>query len=397
MTPIVPRVAIFSHSHPTSLNLKTTDGFDWFATDFETHLFYNDVSANILVNNRFNLQVYIGNTCRWLQSQNNKIPKIYIENESQLTGDLLYKHYTDISFTDVNPQISMFTPTYKTFEKFNRLYNSLLNQSFTNWELIILDDSPTDENLKYMSELVGQDHRVKIYKPNRTDGLIGSTKRQAASLCNGDYIMEVDHDDELHHMALESCINAFKKYPDAGFCYSNCAEILETGGVVNYGDDFGLGEGIHIPTHYQGRYLLGTDTPINASTMRHIVGAPNHFRCWRKDVYNAVGKHNNKLAIVDDYELIVRTFLYTRIIHIPETLYIQYMNANGNNTQEPRRKEIQRLVDRVQKHYDKQIHDRIIELGGVDWMWNDDTQSSDMWRRSPSFLKRSTLAYVYKL
>lgn len=394
MTPIVPRVAIFSHTQPTSLSFNTTDIFPWFAKGFEIHHFNSDVGKDLLVNNRFNLLIFVGNTKRFLNSRTSKIPCAFVSSMEEIYGDFIYEEYSKISFADINPTVSIFTPAYKTGSKFDRLYQSLKEQSFTDWEWIVLDDSP-DDNYDYMAKVAGNDSRVKIYKSNRCDGLVGSTKRQAASLCNGTYLMEVDHDDELHHMALELCVDAFKKYPNAGFCYSDSAEVYETGGVVDYGDGFGMGEGRHYTYFYKGRYLRPANVPINASTIRHIVGVPNHFRCWRSSVYHSIGRHNNKLAIVDDYELLVRTFLFTRMIHIQEPLYIQYMNAGGNNTQEPRRKEIQRLVDRVQLHWDNEIHQRILELGGTDWMWSNGRSNLSM--RSPLHLKRTNLAYEYKI
>jgi glycosyltransferase involved in cell wall biosynthesis len=394
MTPIVPRVAIFSHTQPSILSFNTSDTYPWFASGFEIHHFTTDIGADILVNNRFNLLVFVGNTKRFYNSKTSKIPTVYLDTYDQITGDNLYAAYSNLSFVDSNPTVSMFTPAYKTRNKFDRLYTSIKEQSFTDWEWIVLDDSP-DDNYDYMCRVVGSDHRVKIYKANRCDGLVGSTKRQAASLCNGTYIMEVDHDDELHHLALEACVNAFNKHPDAGFCYSDSAEVFETGGVVDYGEWFGMGEGLHYTYYYKGRFMRPANVPINASTIRHIVGVPNHFRCWRRDIYHEISRHNNKLAIVDDYELLVRTFLKTRMIHIQEPLYIQYMNAGGNNTQEPRRKEIQRLVDRVQKYYDSQIHNRILELGGDDWMR--EGSISNLNHRSPLHLKRSNLAYEYKI
>lgn len=395
MTPIVPRVAIFSHSQPSILSFNTSDPYHWFAKGFELHHFNTDVGSDVILNGRFNLLVFVGNTKRFINSRTSKISTVIVDSIDNLTGDFLYEKYYTLSLQDINPSISLFTPAYKTFNKFDRLYESLKEQSWTDWEWIVLDDSPGLDNYEHMCRVVSQDSRVKVYKSNRCDGLVGSTKRQAASLCNGDYLMEVDHDDILHHLALEACVNAFKKYPDAGFCYSDSAEIYETGGVVDYGDGFGMGEGLHYSYYYKGRFLRPANVPINASTMRHIVGVPNHFRCWKRSVYHELNRHNNKLAIVDDYELLVRTFLKTRMIHIQEPLYIQYMNAGGNNTQEPRRKEIQRLVDRVQKFYDVQIHDRILELGGVDWMW--DGKQSNLAIRSPKHLKRTNLAYEYKI
>lgn len=395
MTPIVPRVAIFSYK-PVNTCIKTTEVGNWLAKHFEIHVFNSDIDPSFLVNERFSVIVIIGDKALWRLASTSTIPLLNISHPDELSGDALYQFYID-TLEDYTPVISIFTPAHNTFEKFNRCYDSVINQSLTNWEWIILDDSADRKNYEYIKSIIGNDPRIKLYKGHRKDSLVGSTKRQAASLCNGKYLLELDHDDALHHLALELAVEAFKKYPDAGFCYSNSAEVFETGGSVYYGENFAMGQGLHYSFKYKGVDMWGSDTPINASTVRHIVGVPNHFRCWERDLYFRIGRHNNKLAIVDDYELLVRTFLNTRMIQIPEVLYIQYMNSGGNNTQEPRRAEIQRLVDRVQKRYDKSIHDRILELGGDDWLWNEQTQQADIWRQPPLINKRSTLSYVYKL
>jgi len=395
MTPIVPRIAVYCNTELNS-NLTTSEVGDWLASRFETHVFTSDTPSDFHSNGRFSVVVIIGNPLFYKNACNTSIPTLYLSSPDELNGNRVYEFYIK-TLEDYNPVVSIFSPAHNTFEKFDRCYESVIKQSFSNWEWVILDDSPDRRNYEYIESKIGSDPRIKLIKASRKDSFVGSTKRQAASLCNGQYLLELDHDDELHHEALAYVVAAFKKYPDAGFLYTDSAEVFETGGSVNYGDGFAMQQGLHYLYKYKGVEMWGSSTPINASTMRHIVGVPNHIRCWEKNTYWNIGRHNNKLAVVDDYELLIRTFLYTKMIHIPQVLYIQYMNSGGNNTQEPRRAEIQRLVDRIQKKYDKQIHERIIELGGTDWLWNDDTQQADLWRIPPIIDKRSTLAYVYKL
>ena len=73
----------------------------------------------------------------------------------------------------------------------------------------------------------------------------------------------------------------------------------------------------------------------------------------------------------DDYELILRTFLTTRMVHIRKFGYIQYMNvASSGNTQRARNREIQRLVRFFAGHYAERIHQRFVELGVDDFIWD---------------------------
>jgi glycosyltransferase involved in cell wall biosynthesis len=393
MTPVVPRVAIYSIEKVVK-QFKTSNNLPWMADDFEVFYFDHNTPLSVLHRLKISVVITIGPKSVFKHLLHCQLPVFNFISIDDVTGDTIYKLYSDSVFQDVNPTVSIFTPAYNSFKKFDRALESVLGQSFKDWEWIILDDSHNDDNFNYIKNKVKHDHRIRLYRANNQDGMIGSTKRQVASLCNGKYLVELDHDDELHYMALDYIVAAFKKYPDAGFCYSNCCEIYEDGGHVRYPEGFAKGFGKHFDKSYKGRQLVGADTPINASTIRHIVGVPNHFRCWRSDVYFDIQRHNNKMAIVDDYELIVRTFLKTKFIHIPEILYMQYMNSGGNNTQESRRAEIQRMVQSVQEHYDKQIHDRIIELNGDDWLWNKE-QNKSIDTNPPNV--RETLSYVFKL
>lgn len=394
MTPVIPKIAIFS-INKINKTFRTSADYRWMAKGFETYYFNNDVSVNDLHKLKISAVVFVGSTTTFRQAKRFNLLKLFFNTENDITGDIIYGEIIKFICSDINPKISIFTPAYKTLEKFDRVYNSVISQSYDNWEWVILDDSPNEENFNYIKNIIKDDYRIRLFKSNTQDGFIGSTKRKAASLCNGDYLLELDHDDELYHLALEYIVNAFKKYPDAGFCYTDCCEVYEDGGNVVYGKGYAMGHGLHFKHAYKGEQLVGSDTPINSNTIRHIVGVPNHIRCWRKDVYNKINRHNDKLYIVDDYELIVRTFLETRFIHIQEVLYKQYMNSGGNNTQEPRRAEIQRLVDWIQKHYDVKIHERIKSLGYNDWCWINDKQQSDP-RYYPKG-ERKTFAYVYKV
>jgi O-antigen biosynthesis protein len=76
--------------------------------------------------------------------------------------------------------------------------------------------------------------------------------------------------------------------------------------------------------------------------------------------------------VCDDYELLLRTFLKTRMVHIRRFGYIQYHDrAGSSNTQRVRNKEIQRLSRYFMDHYNRSLHERFIELGIDDFIWSD--------------------------
>ncbi|HEY5524269.1 MAG TPA: glycosyltransferase, partial [Clostridium sp.] len=81
------------------------------------------------------------------------------------------------NFSSGTPLVSIFTAAYKSKEKIQRPYRSLLNQTYSNWEWVIVDDSG-DEDATYNQDLLPlDDPRVRRYRQDSRNGYIGSIKR----------------------------------------------------------------------------------------------------------------------------------------------------------------------------------------------------------------------------
>lgn len=283
------------------------------------------------------------------------------------------------------PLVSVITPTYKTGQKIFRPLESLLDQTYKNWEWILFDDSDDDgETYRLLSKVAATDSRIKLFKPHNRSGRIGDVKKNAFSLGRGEFLCELDHDDVLTDTCLEDLVKSFEAYPEVGMCYTDCVELIEaTGEATDYGN-YAFGYGKYKEVEYKGKTYRAMDYPrLNQKTIRHIVGVPNHVRCWRASTYHQVGGHNPNLHVADDYELIVKTFLASRICHIPKLGYIQYTNQDQSNTTDLRRHEIQRMVEMVRKNYDKKIHNRLTELGLPDIIWDESHGMADLHKDIP--------------
>jgi len=302
-------------------------------------------------------------------------------------GEKIYDTYRRQCFepNETKPLVSVITPTYKAKDKIFRPLQSLQEQTYKNWEWILYDDSDDDgETYDLLSQLSQTDHRIKAFRGDCRSGRIGQVKKNAFSLGSGEFLCELDHDDILTNNCLSWLVESFSKYPDAGMCYTDCAEFVEaTGGGVDYGE-YAFGYGGYRKEFYKGQEYLTMNYPrLNQKTIRHIVGVANHVRCWRFSVYHEVGGHNPNLHVGDDYDLIVKTFLKSRICHIPRLGYIQYCNRDQSNTTDRRRPEIQRIVEMIRRNYDRQIHDRLLDLGLPDDIWDESSGASNIWADIP--------------
>ena len=300
---------------------------------------------------------------------------------------------------DYDTTVSFFTPIYNTKEKLWKTYESVRNQTYPNWEWVIVNDSSDNgKTLKIALEIASQDFRVKVYDfREKSGGIIGESKYRAATLTRGKWLAELDHDDYLMPDCARYIIEASVRFRDAGFIYTDSVELDENHNSMTYPDGFCFGYGKYRKEYHYGKTWDVVDSAnINPKTIRHIVGVPNHIRAWRRDVYFSVGGHNRDLAIADDYELIVRTFLKTKFVRIPKLGYLQYIyhNANGRNTHDLSRADIQRRVRSIMYYYNDAINERFKELGVFDYAY-DENKDNPLDVESRFGEKENYVNYIY--
>jgi glycosyltransferase involved in cell wall biosynthesis len=284
-------------------------------------------------------------------------------------GSILSMYSSVIAGNKTRPQklVSVITPVYNTGSILLRTYDSIRGQTYREWEWVIYDDPTDEETTQIVRMLAKDDSRISVMRGGAHSGFIGEVKRRAFRAAEGDVLVELDHDDELTEDCLQLIVDGFNEYPECGFAYTECAEVNADGSPVKYGDTFAFGYGSYrpFPYMYRGKPYLVTNYPqINQKTMRHIVGVPNHARAWTKHAYEMSGGHNPDLYVCDDYELILRTFLITRMLHIRHLGYIQNRVEGNSNTHITRNAEIQRQVALFSENYSSKIDLRAKEILG---------------------------------
>jgi hypothetical protein len=176
-------------------------------------------------------------------------------------------------------------------------------------------------------------------------------------------LLELDHDDELTSHALQHIATASLRFPDCGMFYTDWAELVDGVDEQWYADTFAFSFGRYTTQFVDGaKRLVAVAPELNGHTVRHIVSMPNHLRAWRTDFYRSIGGHNPNLPIADDYELTLRSFLATRVVHIHHCSYIQHFRSDNSNTQFARFASIQSAVKAISETYEYDIRRRFIDL-----------------------------------
>ena len=340
----------------------------------------------ILNNNEVDALVFQSNNKEYIDNEIKKVNEFlpnyfgrrtYIYDANDNYGiDLALRINNDQLSKISTPLFSIVTPLYNTnLVNFKYAYESLKNQSLNDWEWVLIDDSP--EPLSRLRSFIKKqkDIRLKYYRIGPTNGNIGLSKWRGNCMSTGKWLIEFDHDDMLYGWCLQTLKEAMEKYPNNKFIYSDNTTINGDNQITKclYGEDYkwGLGYGHSYMSKTPNGYLIRTDSsgPTNNATIRHIVGVPNHLRCWERNFYFSIGGHNITQRIADDYELLVRSFLHTRFTKIPLACYAQRFDgnnsqyANSDEKNESNLNDIQRRVRLIAIYYDEIVHNRLEELG----------------------------------
>ena len=254
-------------------------------------------------------------------------------------------------------KLSVVTPTHKgTY--LNELYDSLKNQTYENWEwLLYLNGGLRKDDLS--SEIIN-DPRVNIHHDIKTplSTNVGYLKNKAFHIATGDILVEVDHDDVITPDCLEETARGFEN-PNIGFVYSDNAKLQDD--FIPYGPEYGWTYG---EAEWKGKPYISMDSfEPSANCMSLIWFAPDHVRAWRSSVYKEVGGHNPELSILDDQELMMKTYMVTLFKYIPKTLY--FYRIYGENTWLKRNQEIQDGTVDMMYQWQQRLAERDAELNGL--------------------------------
>ena len=198
------------------------------------------------------------------------------------------------------PLISIVIPLYNTpLSYLEELLQSIIGQTYPNWQLCLADGSPKDQVQRYLEENHGKENRI-TYERLKKNGGISENTNQALHLAKGEYIMLSDHDDVLERNALYEIVKAINsdKKPD----------------IIYTDEDKVRGDGLeHFQPHFKPDF-----SPDLLRSNNYIC----HFFVARRILIEKIGGFSSAFDGAQDHDFIFRcTEQAGKIHHIPEILY----------------------------------------------------------------------------
>lgn len=221
--------------------------------------------------------------------------------------------FTEVNSFKISPLISIVVPFYNVrIEFLQECINSVLNQKYTNWELICVDDCSTMKHVvEELKKYATLDSRIKVVE-RAENGHISAATNSGIEIAKGEYIALLDNDDTLSPYALSEVVKAINEHPESDMLYSDEDKI----------DVFGVRCFPYFKPDYNAELLLGNN---------YIC----HFTVLRKRIIDEIGGFRVGYEGAQDHDLFLRFVEKTNeITHIPRILY-HWRNSETSTSSNP--------------------------------------------------------------
>ncbi|MEG1506770.1 MAG: glycosyltransferase family 2 protein [Bacilli bacterium] len=130
----------------------------------------------------------------------------------------------------MEPLVSIITPAYNSKDFIGETIESVLNQTYKNWEMLIVDDCSTDSSPEIIKKYIQKDSRIKYLKNDKNSGPAIS-RNEGLDNANGKYIAFLDSDDFWHKEKLKYQIEFMEKN-DLKITHTNYVFVTENGEII---------------------------------------------------------------------------------------------------------------------------------------------------------------------
>jgi glycosyltransferase involved in cell wall biosynthesis len=213
-----------------------------------------------------------------------------------------------------NPLVSVIIPAYNAEKFVAETIESVQAQTYTNWELIIVDDGSTDLSANIIKEYVNKDTRIQYWY--QSNGRQGKARNYAISKAKGTHLAFIDADDLWHPKKLEKQIHVFEEYPQVDLVYTNGLSFMDT--IQNV---------IHIHQEPEGLREISKQFQYHLSG----ISLPNLSVMVKKKCVDEIGGFMEDLRIqnAEDYQLWLRLADHQCVMYgLGEDLFYYRLHPN---------------------------------------------------------------------
>ncbi|TGO03180.1 hypothetical protein PN36_11510 [Candidatus Thiomargarita nelsonii] len=209
--------------------------------------------------------------------------------------------------------ITVVMPAYNAEKYIAEAIESILNQTFQDFEFIIVNDGSTDNTLKIIDQYAAQDRRIRLVQTDHVGG--GAARNAGVKVAKSDWIAMMDADDISLPQRLEKQVQAAQKSPTV-VVWGTYAHKINAAGKIISKKPFNLGVKTEEEFHamrQQGKNITVLHGPV----------------FFKKDIFLKEGGYNPKFEGAEDTELFDRMSDHGLVLALPEILYLYRFHGNS--------------------------------------------------------------------
>lgn len=188
---------------------------------------------------------------------------------------------------NVIPLVTIAIPIFNAEEYIGYAIQSVLNQTFTNWELLLICDGSTDNSSEIAKRFAEEESRIKVIDDGENKGLIHRLN-QSISITNTKYYARMDADDIMYMTRIEEQVRYLEENPDVDVVGASIMTIDNKNNIIGSGYNEGSVEGFIHPT------VMGKTSWFKANPYSNWALRAEDFELWTRtaktSVFRAIGK-----------------------------------------------------------------------------------------------------------
>ncbi|MBF2003621.1 MAG: glycosyltransferase family 2 protein [Synechococcales cyanobacterium C42_A2020_086] len=208
-----------------------------------------------------------------------------------------------------SPTVSVLMPVYNSERYVAQAIESILNQTFSDFELLIINDGSTDRSLSILQRYAAQDPRIRLF--SRENQGIARTRNELLHRATGEFIAVLDSDDIALPDRLARQLQFLRQHPEV-VCLGSAYQIMDSA----------------------GRVLTALPVPLDDAEIQRLAlaGHASIFQScvmMRRAVVLDIGGYNNALPPAEDLDLWLRLGEVGQLANLPEVLVQYRVHANS--------------------------------------------------------------------
>ena len=223
-----------------------------------------------------------------------------------------------------SPAVSIVLPTYNGSRYLAGSLQSCLEQTYEDFELVIVDDCSTDDTPKIIADFAARDPRIRASR-NETNLRLPKSLNAGFAMSRGRYLTWTSDDNFYRPNALQEMVSVMEREADVGLVYTPQTYIDKNGRAVG-------------PSCFGGPPdALAYSNPVGASFL------------YRREVYKQVGDYSAEMFLVEDWDYWIRIAEKFRLRLLPQDLYLYRIHDESLSRQ--KLENCQRTTRKLLEHY----------------------------------------------